>query len=185
MANPRTTDYLAKLRTYIREVEKIIARQKAAAARLNGDKADLTQRLLRWLEHMQASQMAELARVEKIITKSQRTHRPTRPAASGDPGPSMTTNSALNTNAAEARVVTRRPAIGSGISNGRGISSIFRKVRGRESVCRIAANIDAENWHWAELDSLFATHPAPGDPVACCAKPQVRGHCYLSAALVQ
>ena len=25
----------------------------------------------------------------------------------------------------------------------------------------------------------------PGDPVACCAKPQVRGHCYLSAALVQ
>ena len=112
MANPRTTDYLAKLRTYIREVEKIIARQKAAAARLNGDKADLTQRLLRWLEHMQASQMAELARVEKIITKSQRTHRPTRPATSGDPGPSRTTNSALNTDAAEARIVTRRPTVG-------------------------------------------------------------------------
>jgi hypothetical protein len=108
MANPRATDYLAKLRTYIREVEKIIARQKAAVARLNGDKTDLTQKLLRWLEHMQATQVAELARVEKIKTKSQRAHRPTRPAASGDPGPSRTTNSALN----EARVVTRRPAVG-------------------------------------------------------------------------
>ena len=107
MANPRTTDYLAKLRAYIR-----IARQKAAAAKLNGDKADLTQKLLRWLEHMQASQMAELARVEKIITKSQRTHRPTRPAASGEPGPSRTTNAALNTDAAEARIVTRRPTVG-------------------------------------------------------------------------
>src|SRR6516225_2128780 len=118
MANPRTTDYLAQIRTYIREVEKIIARQEAAAARLNGNKADLTQKLLRWLEHMQATQVAELARVEKIITKSQRTHRPTRPAASGDPGPSRTTNSALNTNAAAARVVTRRPAIGSGNRTG-------------------------------------------------------------------
>ena len=115
MANPSTTDYLAQIRTYIRELEKIIARQEAAAARLNGNKADLTQKLLRWLEHMQASQVAELARVEKIKTKPQRAHRPTRPAASGDPGPSRTTNSALNTDGAEARVVTRRPAIGGGI----------------------------------------------------------------------
>jgi hypothetical protein len=115
MANPRTTDYPAKLRTYIREVEKIIARQEAAAARLNGNKADLTQKLLRWLEHMQASQVAELARVEKIKTKSQRAHRPTRPAAYSDPGPSRTTNSALNIDTAETRIVTRRPAVGGGI----------------------------------------------------------------------
>ena len=115
MANPSTTDYLAQIRTYIRELEKIIARQEAAAARLNGNKADLTQNLLRWLEHMQATQVAELARVEKINTKSQRAHRPARPAASGDPGPSRTTNSALNTDAAEARVVTRRPTIGGGM----------------------------------------------------------------------
>ena len=109
MANPSTTDYLDQIRTYIREVEKIIARQKAAAARLNGDKADLTQKLLRWLEHMQATQVAELARVEKIKTESQRAHPPTRP----DPGPSRTTNSALDTDAA-ARVVTRR-AVGGGM----------------------------------------------------------------------
>ena len=112
MANPRTTDYLAQIRTYIREVEKIIARQKAGAARLNGNKADLTQKLLRWLEHMQATQVAELARVEKIKAKSQRAHRPARPAASGDPGPSRTTNSALNTDTAETRIVTRRPTVG-------------------------------------------------------------------------
>ena len=115
MANPSTTDYLAQIRTYIREVEKIIAREKAAAARLNGNKADLTQKLLRWLEHMQATQVAELARVEKINTKSQRPHRPARPAASGDHGPSRTTNSALNIDTAETRIVTRRPAVGGGI----------------------------------------------------------------------
>jgi hypothetical protein len=116
MANPRATDYLAKLRTYIREVEKIIARQKAAAARLDSDKADLTQKLLRWLEHMQATQVAELARVEKIKTKSQRAHRPTRPATSGDPGPSRkATNPHANapeTVTAETRIVTRRSTVG-------------------------------------------------------------------------
>ena len=119
MANPMATDYLAKLRAYIREVEKIIARQEAAAARLNGNKADLTQKLLRWLEHMQATQVAELARVEKIKTKSQRAHRPTRPAVSCDPGPSRkATNpyaNAPDTDAAEARVVTRRPTVGGAI----------------------------------------------------------------------
>jgi hypothetical protein len=116
MANPRTTDYLAKLRTYIREVEKIIARQKAGAARLNGNKADLTQKLLRWLEHMQATQVAELARVEKTKAKSQRAHQPTRPAASGDRGPSRNaTNPRANapdTDTAETRIVTRRPTVG-------------------------------------------------------------------------
>jgi hypothetical protein len=116
MANPRTTDYLAKLRTYIREVEKVIARQKATAARLNGDKADLTQKLLRWLEHMQATQVAELARVEKIKTKSQRAHWSTRPVTSSDPGPlRKATNPCANapdTVSAETRVVTRRPTVG-------------------------------------------------------------------------
>ena len=115
--NHRITAYPAKLRTYIRECEKIITLQKAAAARLGGDgrEAGLTQKLLRWLEHMHATQVAELARVEKIKTKPQRAHRPTRPAASGDPGPSRTTNSALNTDGAEARVVTRRPIVGDGM----------------------------------------------------------------------
>jgi len=49
-------------------VNEIIARQKAAAARLGGDgrEANLTQKLLRWLEHMQAAQVGEVARVEKI-----------------------------------------------------------------------------------------------------------------------
>jgi hypothetical protein len=72
MINPRTTAYAAKLRTYIRECEKIITRQKAAAARLGGDgrEADLAQKLLRWLEHMRATQVAELARVENIKAKS-------------------------------------------------------------------------------------------------------------------
>ena len=107
MANPRTTDYLAQIRTYIREVEKIIARQEAAAARLNGNKADLTQKLLRWLEHMQGTQVAELARVEKIKTK------PSRSAVYGDPGPPRGHANAPDTDAAETRVFTRRPAAGS------------------------------------------------------------------------
>ena len=104
---PRTA-YPAKLRTYIRECEKIITRQKAAAARLGGDgrEADLTQRLLRWLEHMHATQLAELARVEKIKTK------PTRPAVSDDPSPPRSYANAPNNDAAETRVFTRRPVAG-------------------------------------------------------------------------
>jgi len=90
MTNPRTTDYLLKVRTYIRECEKIITRQKAAAARSgdDGSEADLTQKLLRWLEHMRATQVAELARVEKINAKSQHAQWPTHPAASGRLGKS-------------------------------------------------------------------------------------------------
>ena len=64
-AVPVKTDYVSKLRTYIRETEQIIAQQKAALAGLEGEKADLAQKLLRWLEHMQATQVAELARVER------------------------------------------------------------------------------------------------------------------------
>jgi len=69
-AVPFKTDYVSKLRTYIRETEQIIAQQKAAAAGLEGEKADLAQKLLRWLEHMRATQVAELSRVEKIETQS-------------------------------------------------------------------------------------------------------------------
>ena len=69
-AVPVKTDYVSKLRTYIRETEQIIAQQKAIAAGLEGDKADLAQKLLRWLEHMRATQVAELSRVEKIETQS-------------------------------------------------------------------------------------------------------------------
>ena len=65
-----TTDYVSRLRSYIRESEELIACQKAAAANLQGDKADLSQKLIRWLEHTHATQVAELARVEKITPKS-------------------------------------------------------------------------------------------------------------------
>jgi hypothetical protein len=62
---------------------------------------------------MQATEVAELARVEKIKTKSQRAHWSTRPS---DPGPSRkATNSCANapdTDTAEARLVTRRPTVG-------------------------------------------------------------------------
>ena len=103
--NHTTTAYPAKLRTYIRECEKIITRQKATAARLGGDgrEADLTQKLVRWLEHMHATQVAELVRVEKIKTK------PTRSAVSGDPGPPRSYANAPDTDAAEMRIPTRRP----------------------------------------------------------------------------
>ena len=67
---PFKTNYISKLRTYIRDVEEIIAQEKATAAKLEGDKADLAQKLLRWLEHMHATAVAELARVEKIEPKS-------------------------------------------------------------------------------------------------------------------
>ena len=107
--NHRITAYPAKLRTYIRECEKIITLQKAAAARLGGDggEAGLTQKLLRWLEHMHATQVAELARVEKIKTKRSRS------AVYGDPGPPRGHANAPDTDAAETRVFTRRPAAGS------------------------------------------------------------------------
>ena len=105
--NPRTTAYPAKLRAYIRECEKIITRQKAAAARLDGGReAGLMQKLLRWLEHMHATQVAELDRVEKINTK------PLRSAVSDDPGPPRSYANAPDTDAAKMRIVTRRPAAG-------------------------------------------------------------------------
>ena len=56
---------------------------------------------------MHGTQVAELARVEKIKTK------PSRTAVFGDPGPPRSYANALDTDAAETRVFTRRPATGS------------------------------------------------------------------------
>ena len=67
MINPRTADYLAKVRAHILEGEENIARQQAAAATLDrgSTEADLTQRLVRLLEHVRAMQIAELDRVSR------------------------------------------------------------------------------------------------------------------------